>query len=273
MTEVVAARDRSIVTRTDAGIRKQYRCPDPRNNVERAAYAHLADVGGAPVPRLLSVESDAIVLEDVGRVGDFEHALRAGNAERAAYDLGRAYAALHEVPAPGPVAQQRLATSALDAWCAALDVPPLDVAESEAVFAEPGSMLAFSHGDPAPSNALVRADGTIVLIDFEYAGARHRGYDIAAWHVLCPLDEALLDALHAGYGVEIDELDAMIRWRAAQVIAMVPLSVLETDRDFVPGWSSRCAVTTAARRGGFDALHGALAPRWPESADRLPEWR
>ena len=134
-------------------------------------------------------------------------------------------------------------------------------------------MLAFSHGDPAPSNALIRENGDVVLIDFEYAGSRHRGYDLAAWHVLCPLTDELLSTLHDGYGREIVDLDALIAWRAAQVISMAPLTVLETDRDFAPGWSSRAAILTAARRAGFTTLHDALAPRWPDALDRLPEWR
>jgi hypothetical protein len=273
VTEIVATRDRSVVTRTEGGIRKQYRRPDPRRDVERAAYAHLSAFGGAPVPRLISDDHSALILEDINPVGDLEHALRTGDPRRAAFELGRAYASLHEVAPMGEVTPPSIDTSGLQGWCQALDVSPPDLAAAEAAYNSPGPMLAFSHGDPAPSNALVRADGMIALVDFEYAGSRHRGYDLAAWHVLCPLEARLLDALRHGYGTEVAGLDALITWRAAQVIAMVPLDVLDADRDFAPGWSSRAAVVVSARRGGFTELYDAFAGRWPDAVDRLPVWR
>ena len=134
-------------------------------------------------------------------------------------------------------------------------------------------MLAFSHGDPAPSNALMRPTATIVLVDFEYARARHRGYDLAGWHVLCPLEPPLLDALHDGYGRDIDGLDALIVWRAVQVVGMNRIELLDADREFAPGWSARASLLTALRRGGEHEpgclpLHDALARAGP--SDRRP---
>jgi hypothetical protein len=274
VTEIVATRDRSVVSRGgDGTVRKTYRRPDPRNDVERRAYTHLNAFNEAPVPRMVSVDDSALVLEDIRPVGDFEAALRTSDAQRAAFELGRAYASLHEVAPMGAVTPPPIGTAGLRDWCQTVGVVPPDLARAEAAYDVPGPMLAFSHGDPAPSNALQRSDGSFAVIDFEYAGSRHRGYDIAAWHVLCPLEEALLDAIHAGYGTEIDGLDVLVTWRAAQVIGMVPVSVLDADREFAPGWSSRSAVLGAARRGRFTELHDALATRWPESVDRLPDWR
>jgi hypothetical protein len=274
--KVIAERDRSIVTREDGVVRKRYRRPDPRNDVERAAYRHLSAYS-APVPRLIDATDDGIVLEAIANVGDYEAALRSGRAVDATHALGRAYAALHDVPPAGPPTEQRLEIEHLHAWCDAIGVAAPDLDWATAAFDAPGPMLAFSHGDPAPSNTMMRADGEVVLVDFEYAGARHRGYDLAGWHVLCPLAPALLDALHHGYGREIEGFGALIVWRAVQVVGMNRTELIDADRDFAPDWSARASLLTALRRGGAREpgllpLHDALARRWPESADRLPAW-
>jgi hypothetical protein len=277
MSDIVAERDRSVVERAgDGTVRKRYRRADPRNDVERAAYAHLAGFA-APVPRLIDASGDTLVLEDAGAGGDYEAALRSGDALGATLALGRAYAALHGIPPDGPVARQLLDTSALTEWCDVMGVAAPDLARPVAAFDDPGPMLAFSHGDPAPSNALLGADGEIVLVDFEYAASRHRGYDLAAWHVLCPLEPVLLDALHDGYGLEVDGFDALIVWRAVQVVAMNRVDLLDHDRELAPGWSARASLLAALRRGGEHEpallrLHDALAARWPEALDRLPTW-
>ncbi len=277
VSEVIAARGRSVVTREGGVIVKRYCGADPRNDVERAAYPHLV-AHAAPVPGLIGLTEDGLVLEDLGDAGDYEAALRGGRAIEATRALGRAYAGLHEVPPPGPPTRQPLGLEPLRAWCERMRVRTPDLDRVARAFDEPGSMLAFSHGDPAPSNALFRADGRAVLLDFEYAGARHRGYDLAAWHVLCPLETTLLDALHDGYGREIEGLEALIVWRAVQVVGMHRTGLLDADREFAPGWSARASLLTALRRGGEHErgllpLHDALASRWPESVDRLPEWR
>jgi hypothetical protein len=263
--------------RDDTVVHKHYRRTDPRNDVERAAYRHLASFD-APVPEFLGSTETGIDLRYVQNTGDYEHALRGTNAADATHALGRAYASLHAVPPGGPPTAQRLETEHVEAWCEAMQVPMPELGWAIAAFDEPGSMLAFSHGDPAPSNALVRPDGGVVLVDFEYAGARHRGYDLAAWHVLCPLAPELLTALHDGYGTEIAGFDALIVWRAVQVVGMNRTELLDADREFAPGWSARASLLTALRRGGDHEpgllpLHDALVARWPEHADRLPEWR
>ena len=48
------------------------------------------------------------------------------------------------------------------------------------MFGEPGPFLAFTHGDPAPTNNHVAGD-EVRLLDFEYGGFRHALYDITAW--------------------------------------------------------------------------------------------
>ena len=86
-----------------------------------------------------------------------------------------------------------------------------------------------------------------MLVDFEYADGRHRGYDVAAWYVLCPLEQPLLDAFHDGYGREIEGLDALIVWRTVQVVGMNQVELLDADREFAPGWSARASLLTALR--------------------------
>jgi tRNA A-37 threonylcarbamoyl transferase component Bud32 len=275
--ERIAERFRSTVTRRGDVVDKVYKRPDARNEVERSAYRHLAAFS-APVPRFVASNDDGIVLEYVDAVCDYDEALRSADAVAATRAVGRAYAALHAVPPAGPVTRVRLETEHLAAWCDAMHVAVPDLGDAIAAYDDPGEMLAFSHGDPAPSNTLLRADGAAVLVDFEYAGARHRGYHLAAWHVLCPLAPELLDALHDGYGREIEGLDALIVWRAVQVVGMNRTELLGADREFAPGWSARASLLTALRRGGEHEpgllpLHDVLARRWPDSADRLPEWR
>jgi tRNA A-37 threonylcarbamoyl transferase component Bud32 len=273
----ISDRSRSTVTRRGDIVEKVYKRPDERNDVERAAYRHLAAFA-PPVPRFVAATDEGIVLEYVDAVRDYDDALRTADAAAATRALGRAYAALHAVPPSGPVTTLRLETEHLAAWCDAMQVATPDLGRAIGAYDDPGPMLAFSHGDPAPSNTLLRADGRAVLVDFEYAGNRHRGYDLAAWYVLCPLAPHLLDALHAGYGREVEGLDALIVWRAVQVVGMNRTALLDADREFAPGWPARASLLTALRRGGEHEpgllpLHDALARRWPDSADRLPEWR
>ncbi len=273
---VVAERDRSIVTREGDVVRKRYRRPDPRNDVERAAYRHLSGYS-APVPRLIEATDDGIVLEAIANVGDYEAALRSGRAVEATRALGRAYAALHDVPPAGPPTEQRLEVEHLHAWCDAIGVAAPDLDWATAAFDAPGPMLAFSHGDPAPSNTMMRADGEVVLVDFEYAGARHRGYDLAGWHVLCPLAPRCSTRCTRATDARSRISDALIVWRAVQVVGMNRTELIDADRDFAPDWPARASLLTALRRGGAHEpgllpLHDALARRWPESADRLPAW-
>ena len=203
--EIVAERDRSVVTRRNGVIIKRYRRPDSRNAVERAAYEHLQAYPGAPVPQLLAATADSIDLQDVEPVGDFEarvaHRYRRARRSRSSAARTPRCTRFHRRRVARPPAA---IPNALTRWCAAVGVDEPELGWANAAFDDPGPMLAFSHGDPAPSNALVRLDGTIVLVDFEYADGRHRGYDVAAWYVLCPLEQPLLDAFHDGYGRDIE---------------------------------------------------------------------
>ena len=217
------------------------------------------------------------MLEAIANVGDYEAALRSGHAVEATRALGRAYTALHDVPPAGPPTEQRLEVEHLHAWCDAISVAAPDLDWATAAFDAPGPMLAFSHGDLAPSNTMMRANGEVVLVDFEYAEARHRGYDLAGWHVLCPHGRPLLEALHEGYGREVGGFRRrVIVWRAVQVVGMNRTELIDADREFAPRWPAPVAPhrAPAAVECTNPACFpcSALAHRWTESADRLPEW-
>ncbi len=127
-----------------------------------------------------------LVVGTVGREDIFER-LRVGLP---GFDgLGRHYEAARWLEGCGKAVQ----------WADALGIPlprGLDLAckHVAAVYAEPGPYLAFSHGDPAPSNNHLSYD-RVRLVDFEYAGYRHSLYDLTGWYVLCPLPDAWTSAM------------------------------------------------------------------------------
>ncbi len=132
------------------------------------------------------------------------------------------------------------------AWASALgmEIPANFEAACEAVarvYADPGPWLAFSHGDPAPSNNNFSRDGAR-LIDFEYAGYRHALYDLTAWDTLCPVPKPWLNAMRAAYR---DEL-------RAHLDGVVPLE----DEEFRRAWG----IDVRLSRAGHHELATAGSP-------------
>jgi hypothetical protein len=82
--------------------------------------------------------------------------------------------------------------------------------EIEALVAElPNNDRTLLHGDAYPSNALVRNDGSLVLIDYDCAGLGPTCWDLAPVHVLAKrfrLGEARLEAFRAAYADHSDGL-------------------------------------------------------------------
>ncbi|HKG93775.1 MAG TPA: hypothetical protein VKA84_17840, partial [Gemmatimonadaceae bacterium] len=171
-----------------------------------------------------------------------------------------------------------------------------------AVYADPGDWLAFTHGDPAPTNCHVAADGAVRLLDFEYGGFRHALYDETGWEMLCPLPRQavgdVVDAYRATLGDSVpaarDGAAFAAAWaelcayRGLAILTWIPPAVIDANRPWVEDWSAReavlcvlsrlahaCApheplapVAEAARR-----LHGALHARWPEhEAEPAPQF-
>ena len=168
------------------------------------------------------------------------------------------------------------------------------------VFAEPGPFLAFTHGDPAPTNNHVAGD-EVRLLDFEYGGFRHALYDITAWYVLCPLPERMVKEISRCYQVELARACAAARdearyeeawadlcaYRGLWMLAWFPCAILMQDRPRVGEWTCRQAMLSTlsrlhqacADRQGLEAvaeaattLRSALRSRWPECGDVLPRW-
>lgn len=64
--------------------------------------------------------------------------------------------------------------------------------------AHPASMVP-SHIDPVPANFLLRADGTLMLIDWEYSAMCEPAWDLAAVMIETMRPDSIV-ALHRGYG-------------------------------------------------------------------------
>ncbi|MCB0208936.1 MAG: hypothetical protein KDJ52_06390 [Anaerolineae bacterium] len=190
-------------------------------------------------------------------------------------------------------------------WSEALHVPiPPDFDrvfhQIATVYAQPGPWLAFSHGDPAPTNNHVSTTG-VRLLDFEYGAFRHALYDLTAWNVLCPLPEAWVQLMidcfqqqgvtwlpEGGDEKTFQEAWAlMCAYRALALITWLPLTILTVDRIWVDSWTMREALLSTLTR-----LHGATADvpmlaalaqlsqdfmrivrdRWPEIGDGRLTW-
>lgn len=170
------------------------------------------------------------------------------------------------------------------------------------VYADPGAYLAFSHGDPAPSNNHV-ISGRVRLLDFEYGGYRHALYDLTAWDVLCPLSGEWVAALECSFrrtveaslarrmcmdGAVYREARAtMCAYRALAMISWLSADLLVQDSDWAPGWTRREALISTCLRlhllsDGIAALDpvtylgGTMAEqlqrRWPSLGDGSLHW-
>ena len=260
----------------------------------------LADVLEAGDPteivailRRLGTRMARLVLASRGREADY---LALRRALPAAEETGRLVEARRWRRGLGHVSR----------WLDVLELRPpagfTDSAERVAAgFAEPRDRLAFSHGDPAPTNNHVSGEG-VCLVDFEYGAYRHALYDLSGWYVLCPLPAGWASELSAAFrrrlgrdaGVLSDEVGfreawaAMCAYRALAMIGWFPLRLVRENLPWVEDWSMREAMLSAAHR-----LHAAtldvpsLAPlaelserlcvrlrsRWPEHGDGRIHWR
>ncbi len=169
-----------------------------------------------------------------------------------------------------------------------------------ATYAEPGPWLAFSHGDPAPSNNHV-APERVCLIDYEYAGYRHALYDVTGWDSLCPLPPRLLAELEGAFrrtlganpstDAPVDDetyreaWETMCAYRTLAIISWMSPDLLEQDNIWVDNWTRRSALLSAVSRlskvGSGESplqplaelgnrLFAGLHARWPELGDGAP---
>jgi len=172
------------------------------------------------------------------------------------------------------------------------------------LYACPGPFLAFTHGDPAPSNNHIGAK-QVHLVDFEYGDFRHALYDITGWSILCPLPAACVQMMKDAFQAELAILSPAVRdpvqytqawammcaFRALALLTWLPLETLHTNQPWVDTqWTSRHAVLAAMARlhegttqiaelaplcEAAAGLAQALGQRWPEFAncrDLSPQW-
>jgi serine/threonine protein kinase len=172
-----------------------------------------------------------------------------------------------------------------------------DIAWQELVerLRSPGEFLTFTHGDLAPSNVLMTADGP-KLLDFEFAGARSSLYDALFWEAIVPFPRALARAMTQKYR---DTLTGDIPKARDDDRFRHELSTLKThrlfwsltfrldhalasrDSDWVPGWPLRPAylfylrnyVVTCRRLDSLEpllqtaeVLYARLRKQWAENA-------
>ncbi len=156
----------------------------------------------------------------------------------------------------------------------------------------PGSAMAFTIGDMAPSNVLVRKEG-IVFIDFEYAGCRHALYDAVFWRCICPMPAGIArqmdEAYQAGWaaagrpwaaGTYAPAMTLLAGHRALWSLTWGMKALWDKDREMIPGVSGRRLMRNwlqgfyrFARQGNellalaeaTERLEQAMGARWPES--------
>ena len=170
------------------------------------------------------------------------------------------------------------------------------------VYARPGSFLAFSHGDPAPTNNHLSSAG-LTLLDFEYAAYRHALYDLTAWNVLCPLPPDWVNALRRSFCRTIipsrarallespsrfeEAWATMCAFRAVAMLTWLDPEIIQVDGEWTDGWTRRQAtMSTVVRlstataavlflqplRAFGDACAQALRRLWPDMADGAIGW-
>jgi hypothetical protein len=130
-----------------------------------------------------------------------------------------------------------------------------------AAYVQADGFLAFTHGDPAPSNNHFSGFGTR-LLDFEYCAYRHALYDLTAWNVLCPLPADCVAGMVAQFRAELapgfpaaldDERFAeawacLCSYRALAVLSWIPPAILSENRAWVDTWTAREAVLVILSR-------------------------
>ncbi len=319
----------------DALVFKRNEGDDARGFTDWTSLAFLSTLAEATglAPRFYAgdVQARLFVMEDLGRSHSLEDVLGGGDTtavvdvlEALAASMARLAVATRGqeevfermragLPGAAELGRRREATRWLEAlarvvqWAETLGLRlPRGFegacAHIAGVFADPGAYLAFSHGDPAPSNNHI-APRRVSLIDFEYGGYRHVLYDITAWTILCPLPMGWVRAMERVFrrvlgaspmtralvedGQYQEAWAAMCAYRALAMISWFSPDILARDRAWTPGWTRRAALISTTLRlhqasAGIAAfapladlgaqMAAALQARWPELGDGALRW-
>ena len=135
------------------------------------------------------------------------------------------------------------------------------VAEARAAIAASGFDLVPSFNDPMAGNFLVDAQGTIMLIDYEYASNNDRCYDLGIWFGEMFFDRAREHELVEAY------------FGRAEAAALARIAVYKALADVK--WATWSMVQERVSTLDFDyrkygawkymrARHGMQDPRWPD---------
>lgn len=339
---LMAARDRSLTVRcavaglaaTRSVVIKWNTSDDARGFTELASLRFLTGLPGARevAPSLYAGTSDdrILVMEDLGEARSLENLLDHGDVatvRRAVRALAIPMARLVEASSGREESFERLRSALpgavlgrsreaerwingfgrIERWADALGIQlPQGFRDAfgqvAGVYAHPGPYLAFSHGDPAPSNNHI-VGSQARLMDFEYGAYRHALYDITGWFVLCPLPPEWVADLERSFrgslrdgparGLVEDEATwceawgIMCAYRALAMMTWFPTDLLEQDRQWVPGWTMRPAIISTVLRlrdatAGISDLQSitefaarateTLRMRWPELGDGAIPW-
>lgn len=271
----------------------------------RAATRDLA-------PQLLAYDATAglEVIEWIDGARTLESCLKAGNSAEArralamtASALGRLHVATSAFEITGgPLPSQQAETflhlePVIREFFEQADVawPKEATDEFKLIAAElsrPGAWLAFTVGDMAPSNILIRGEN-VVFIDLEYAGMRHALYDAVFWRCICPFPADVVELMDAAYregsrerrhcwdeASYVQSMTLVAAHRALWSITWGAKLLWQEDRVWAPNASGRQLIKAwlngflgIARRSTslpaiFDAtsaLFMELNRRWPEA--------
>lgn len=314
------------------------RIKNPRDPVrgltDWASLTFLAQLADEPpiAPHFCGGDAELLlfVMEDLGNEGSLDLLLHSPDSSRAisrccalARQMGRLHAitmgkerqfehvcedlSLASIPSRGSEAERWLEDChKVEDWCRALSYrPPVGFEQVcrriAKTFAHPGTFLALTHGDPAPTNNQLHGN-TVYLLDFEYAGYRHALYDLTGWNILCPLPKACVDLMSHHLRTVLaptcpeagDDESYQTAWatlctyRAMALLSWMPLRLIEHNMPWADNWSRRDAIVVAlsrweqATRGvpGLEVMADVAAQLfrrcqalWPDIADENnPAW-
>lgn len=166
-------------------------------------------------------------------------------------------------------------------------------------YRNPDNYLAFSHGDMAPTNNLIK-NQRFYLIDFEYSGYRHMLYDLTAWNVLCPLPEIIIEEMKNTFYLTIKDSEKISYqdfdrewhlisvWRGLTILSWFSTDIISENKIWVDQWTRREAFISALRRGIFslnnlsdlsqikktlEILENKLSKQWNyQNINTIPKW-
>jgi hypothetical protein len=133
-----------------------------------------------------------------------------------------------------------------------------DLAALDRLLARTGPPSRVNHGDPLPSNILLRAGGSAALLDWEFAGLFLAGFDLAMLHTLLgartPTIKTRIDETIADAGDE----DAF----AVNLVAVIVRELrIHQELPEEPLRGSRLPLIEAAWQQARERLHGLAARR------------